>query len=145
FASMPDPDRLAQAFDRAQPVPPPVLTLAVERAETACSSFLEVARAATSASARSFRLSQEQTAMIRLPEPHVERHSLAGVEHVELGRLGPGLTRGEIFVVRGCLQAIGALDPLRTMILDTLQEVAGDDARTKAEAHGLTRLHEFVP
>ena len=57
---------------------------------------------------------------------------LAGVTTVTPDAIGPGLERGEIFVVRDCLQAVGALEPLRTMILDTIEEVAGPVARASA-------------
>jgi len=146
FASMPDPRALAQAFELAQPVPPPVLDAAVDRAQRACAAFLTAASAAVSASqANSIPRHGDERSMTTTSQPRVERHSIAGVTEVGADRVGPGLKRGEIFVVRSCLQAIGALEPLRAMVLDTLEEVAGPVARAKAVARGLARLHEFVP
>jgi nitrite reductase/ring-hydroxylating ferredoxin subunit len=83
--------------------------------------------------------------MTHMMQPRVELHSLAGITDVGLDQVAPGLERGEIFVVRDCLQAVGALDPLREMILDTLEEVAGPRVRAMTVARGLTGLHDFVP
>jgi|GEM_PF-1055577 predicted O-linked N-acetylglucosamine transferase (SPINDLY family)/polysaccharide pyruvyl transferase WcaK-like protein/nitrite reductase/ring-hydroxylating ferredoxin subunit len=140
FAELPAPDQLAQAFERVRPVPQSVLDEAADRAERACAAFL--AEATRVVSAASFG---DQRSMTALPPPRVERHSLTGVTEVGLDRVAPGLKRGEIFVVRNCLQAIGALAPLRALILDTLEEVAGPVARAEAVARGLGRLHEFIP
>lgn len=145
LSSMPDSRKLALAFERAEPVAQSVLDATADQAQRACTAFLTAAAETISASpANSSRPSRDDS-MITMSRPRAERHSLAGVTEVRLDRVGPGLRRGEIFVVRNCLQAIGALEPLRSMILDTLEEVAGPIARAKAVARGLSRLHEFVP
>jgi nitrite reductase/ring-hydroxylating ferredoxin subunit/polysaccharide pyruvyl transferase WcaK-like protein len=145
FSSMPDPDRLVRAFERAQPVRQSVLDEAVHRAEAACRSFLKAADAAIPTSLQSRERCRGETNMKDLPQPQLEHHSLNGVTQVGLDRLGSGLKRGEIFVVRGCLQAIGALEALRCMILNTLEEVCGHEIRVRAESDGLSQIHEFVP
>jgi polysaccharide pyruvyl transferase WcaK-like protein/nitrite reductase/ring-hydroxylating ferredoxin subunit len=145
LSSMPDPDRLARAFDRAQPVRRSALDDAAHRAEAACRSFLKAAAAAIPTSLLSSERCRSETNMKDLPQPRLECHSLNGVTEVGLDRLGPGLKRGEIFVVRGCLQAIGTLEALRSMILSTLEEVCGHETRAKAESDGLSQIHGFVP
>jgi polysaccharide pyruvyl transferase WcaK-like protein/nitrite reductase/ring-hydroxylating ferredoxin subunit len=145
FSSMPDPDRLARAFDRARPVRQSALNEAVHRAEAACRSFLKAADAAIPTSLQSSERWRGETNMKDLPQPRLEHHSLNRVTQVGVDRLGPGLKRGEIFVVRGCLQAIGALGVLRSMIVNTLEEVCGHETRARAESDGLSRIHEFVP
>jgi polysaccharide pyruvyl transferase WcaK-like protein len=95
FPSMPGPDELARAFDRAPPIPLSVLETAVRSAETACNSFLKAADLAATALARSRQRSRDETMVNRLPQPPIECHSLDGVAHVGLDRIGPGLKRGD--------------------------------------------------
>jgi nitrite reductase/ring-hydroxylating ferredoxin subunit len=80
------------------------------------------------------------------PSPiRVERHRLKGVEVVSVDSIAPGLKRGDIFVVRECLQAAGVFDELRSIIFEAIEEVSGPDVRRRAQAEGLRRLHEMVP
>ena len=137
FTALPDPAALARAFAEARPVPRAVLESQAALARQSCTEFLQAVGAAA-APAITVRESKPMST-------RVEHHTLTGVTEVGLDRIAPGIKRGEIFVVRNCLQAIGGLDPLRAMILDVLEEVAGPAARGKAVSAGLNRLHDFVP
>jgi predicted O-linked N-acetylglucosamine transferase (SPINDLY family)/nitrite reductase/ring-hydroxylating ferredoxin subunit len=149
FAILPAAEQLLSALDRAGPVPRATLDAAADRARRASSEFLDAAAAARTkrrrveSSGTDRRVGVDRS-MMSLSPPRIERHALNGITPVGPGRMGLGLTQGQIFVVRGCLQAIGALAPLRAMILDTVEEIAGPLARGKAETLGLTRLHDFV-
>jgi polysaccharide pyruvyl transferase WcaK-like protein len=88
FSSMPDPDSLARAFDRARPVRQSALTEAVHRAEAACRSFLKAADAAIPRSLRSGERCRGETSVKDLPQPRLEHHSLDGVTQVGLDRDG---------------------------------------------------------
>jgi polysaccharide pyruvyl transferase WcaK-like protein/nitrite reductase/ring-hydroxylating ferredoxin subunit len=145
LSSMPERDGLMRAFDRATPVAQSLLDLAADRAQNACAGLLKAAAESGPALVPSNGLIREWRTIGTGLMPLIESHAIDGITRVDAAQLGVGLKRGEIFVVRGCLQAIGALEPLRGMILDTLEEVAGHNARIKAEARGLSRLHEFVP
>jgi polysaccharide pyruvyl transferase WcaK-like protein/nitrite reductase/ring-hydroxylating ferredoxin subunit len=144
FTTMPDPDNLARAFALAKPVQRAVLESTVRQAEHACGSLLDAVAEAMATSLRSRKRVGNAMSIDGPLQARVEHHSLTGITMVEPEQIGPGLERGEMFVVRGCLQAIGAFQPLRSMILDTLEEVAGAAARTRAEAEGLTELHAYV-
>jgi predicted O-linked N-acetylglucosamine transferase (SPINDLY family)/nitrite reductase/ring-hydroxylating ferredoxin subunit len=141
FAALPEPAQLTRAFEAAQPVARPALDAAAELAQQCCTEFLAQARDAALA-AKAARLGAKPDTAAPVT---VERHSPAGMADAGIERLAPGLKRGEIFVVRNCLQAIGALAPLRAMILDAIEEISGPAARAKAMAQGLTRLHDFIP
>jgi hypothetical protein len=145
FSSMPDRYGLSRAFDQAKPVTQSVLDHAVDRAQNACAGLLKAAAEAGPAWMPSNRKIPELKSVKAAAPPLIESHAIHGIADVAPAQLGAGLKRGEIFVVRGCLQAIGALEPLRLMVLNTLEAVTGHDARVKAEAQGLSRLHEFVP
>lgn len=149
FAVLPDAERLLGALDGAVPVARSTLDAAADRARRACREFLNAAAAARrkrrpAAPSGADRRVGVDRPMTNLSPPRIERHDLTGITPVGPERLGPGLRQGENFVVRGCLQAIGALAPLRAMILDTVEEIAGPLARRKAETLGLNRLHDFV-
>jgi predicted O-linked N-acetylglucosamine transferase (SPINDLY family)/nitrite reductase/ring-hydroxylating ferredoxin subunit len=138
FAVLPDPGQLADAFERAQPVPRATLEAAAALAQRCCNEFLAQAAAVTAAPRTN--VTPAGAAGIR-----VELHTLSGIAETEVDRLATGLKSGEIFVVRNCLQAIGALAPLRAMIFEAIEAVSGPPARAKAELQGLTRLHDFIP
>lgn len=141
FSMLPDADELARAFETAAPVPRARLAEAADRAQISCLEFLQAAQ-----DAADHRRAQRDPQAMSLPShPRVELHALNGITETGIDRVAPGLKRGEIFVVRGCLQAAGALEPLRAMILDTIAAVAGPAARARTLAEGLTRLHEFIP
>jgi nitrite reductase/ring-hydroxylating ferredoxin subunit len=78
------------------------------------------------------------------PQFSIERLTLDGVEKVPAEAVSPGLKRGEIFVARHCLQAAGVFDKLYAMILESIEEVAGAQARAAAQTQGLRRLHEII-
>ncbi len=140
FTTLPDPAALARAFAEARPVPRAVLEGQAALARQSCTEFLQ-AIGATAAPPVTLRESKPMsTASTR-----VEHHTLTGVTEVGIDRIAPGIKQGEVFVVRNCLQAVGGLAPLRAMILDVLEEIAGPAARGKAVAAGLDRLHDFVP
>lgn len=75
----------------------------------------------------------------------VEHLTLTGGHVADEGALSSGLRRGEVFVVRNLLQRAGVLAPIRAILLEVLEEVAGSSARAEVERRGLRHLHDIVP
>jgi polysaccharide pyruvyl transferase WcaK-like protein/nitrite reductase/ring-hydroxylating ferredoxin subunit len=141
FSELPEPATLAEAFGRARPVAADVLANASKRAHNACVEFL----AAICGNGVANALSEGgDNIMPNVSFPPVERFSPEGSVPSTIDQIPRGLKRGEIFVVRQCLQAAGVFDALQGMVLDSIEEVAGPEARSRAIALGLRRLHEIV-
>jgi nitrite reductase/ring-hydroxylating ferredoxin subunit len=142
LTTLPDPGALAEAFTRARPVAAGVLTKAAERARAACADFLAAVQGGGIVNVTNPRGGKT---MPYASSPSVERFNADGAVPATIDQIPLGLKRGEIFVVRQCLQAAGMFDKLRTMVLDSIEAIAGPEARSQTVAQGLRRLHEIVP